>query len=185
MPVARTSDQFNADAVSSLPGPGWLRQQRLSAWERFSALSWPSEADEIWRYSRIGDLDLERYAPRAPDPAARTALDDLPAPLRHLVNAAGPEATVLVTHNGGLGRVIGPQPGLAVAPAGESPLGNGGEPPPALAGPRADIWTALNAAFVQVPWRVTVAPGADIAAPLVVLHWLEGDGCRPFPSPGG
>ena len=54
-------------------------------------------------------------------------------------------------------------------------------PRPALAGPEADVWTALNGAFAEVPWRVTVSPGVAVAAPLVVVHWLEGEGVAVFP----
>ena len=55
--------KFDAAIVGSLPGPQWLRQPRLAAWERFSEMELPSEAEEIRRYSRIGDLELARYAP--------------------------------------------------------------------------------------------------------------------------
>jgi Fe-S cluster assembly protein SufD len=38
---------------------------RAAAAERAGAAGWPSAKEEIWRYSRIGDLDLERFQPGA------------------------------------------------------------------------------------------------------------------------
>ena len=54
---------FTADASAALPGPAWLRARRVEAYERFAAAPLPTEAEEIWRYSRIGALDLDAFAP--------------------------------------------------------------------------------------------------------------------------
>jgi Fe-S cluster assembly protein SufD len=97
------------------------------------------------------------------------------------VEAAGPEATVVVSRNGGLGEVVGPQAGLEIGPAGSGPFWEASEPLPVLAGPQADLWAALNGALAEVPWRVRVAPGLAVSAPLVVVHWLEGEGAAVFP----
>ncbi|MGH9107611.1 MAG: SufB/SufD family protein [Acidimicrobiales bacterium] len=192
---------FDADAFVALPGPAWLREARRSSWELFARSPAPSESDEIWRYSRIDELDLERYAPC---PAAATealGLADLPANVRDLVSAAGPAATVLVSHNGGYGHVVRPQAGLEVHAVGGPPgrPNNGaadavpdgapatgpealtGELLPARAGPRADVWTAFNGAFARVRWTVRVAPGSALRAPLVVVHWLDHEGGAIFP----
>ncbi len=178
MPGPLTSE-FNADAVAALPGPAWLLDQRRSSWELFAGLDLPRESEEIWRYSRIEELDLSRYAPRSPGPVL--AVDQLPVPLQRLVEAAGPDATLVVSHNGGEGPLLRPQPGLEVVPIGHGPLLDGREPVTALAGPRADVWKAMNGAFVRAPWRVTVRAGAEVAAPLVVVHWLDEDGMAVFP----
>jgi Fe-S cluster assembly protein SufD len=184
VPVLTTS-KFNADTVAALTGPEWLRAQRLRAWDLFAASKMPSESEEIWRYSRIDDLDLERYAPCPSGETGEIGLDGLPGKLADLVSAAGPGATVLVSHNGGHGSVLHPQTGLAVEPAGEGPLGATvgavAGPAPALGGPRADVWTSMNEAFAQVTWRATVGPGVLVASPLVVVHWLDRDGAAIFP----
>jgi Fe-S cluster assembly protein SufD len=180
VPVPESSN-FNAQVVRSLPGPEWLRESRLASWEHFARSEMPRESEEIWRYSRIDELDLERYAPCPVGGAGRARVADLPAQLRGLVEAAGPDATVLVSRNGGAGEVVRPQPGLAVGPAPSGPFWQATEPLPVLAGPQADVWTALNGAFVEVPWRVKVAPGVAVGAPLVVVHWVEGAGAAVFP----
>lgn len=176
MPVPSNSE-FSADAVAALPGPAWLLDQRRASWELFAGLDLPTESEEIWRYSRIGDLDLSRYAPVQ----AEAKVSELPAPVQRLVDAAGPEATLVVSHNGAEAAVLRPQPGLEVQPVGYGPLAEGHEPLAAVSGPRADVWRAMNGAFVGAPWRVTVAKGALVAAPVVVVHWLDGEGAALFP----
>ncbi len=60
---------FTPDAVRvldpDLVGP--VLEQRLAAAERFAATELPTAEEEIWRYSRIGELDLERFGPAAVD----------------------------------------------------------------------------------------------------------------------
>ena len=41
----------------------WLDDLRSAASSAFGSADRPSEEDEVWRYSRIGDVDLERYSP--------------------------------------------------------------------------------------------------------------------------
>lgn len=52
---------FTPDAVRDLDR-GWPAL-RASAIERFAATALPSPDEEIWRYSRIDQLDLERFSP--------------------------------------------------------------------------------------------------------------------------
>ena len=139
----------------------------------------PSESEEIWRYSRIDELGPGRYAPCPIGATGEVDLGGLPGELQGLVAAAGPAATVLVSHNGGNGRVVRPQQGLEVVGGGPGPIGAG--PGLVVAGPPADVWSDLNMAFVVVPWRVTVAPGADIAGPVVVVHWMDCERTAVFP----
>ena len=52
---------------SQLGGPAWLQRRRAEAFERLAAVDGesgsvvPTTEPESWRYSRIGDLDLDRY----------------------------------------------------------------------------------------------------------------------------
>lgn len=55
---------FTPDAARVLGDP-W-QQLRLDAAERVAAASVPTTDEEMWRYSRIGELDLDRYAPSDP-----------------------------------------------------------------------------------------------------------------------
>lgn len=54
---------FSVDAVAALAGPEGLAQRRADAAERFAGAPLPSTDEEVWRYSRIDDLDLDRLQP--------------------------------------------------------------------------------------------------------------------------
>jgi Fe-S cluster assembly protein SufD len=52
--------EFTPDQARAVGGP--FAGERVAAAERAASMPWPTAAEEIWRYSRIGDLDLERFA---------------------------------------------------------------------------------------------------------------------------
>lgn len=90
---------FHPDAARALPGPSWLKAVRLAAAERAAAAPFPSAEEEIWRYSRIAELDLEAFTPGA----ARTTVE---APAGVTVEAAREGDAELV------GSVLGAAPDL-------------------------------------------------------------------------
>ena len=77
--IASERSPFTADAAVALPGPPWLRALRGAAAERALASPSPTEAEEIWRYSRIGELDLDRYVLAQPGLAAGVPPDAIAA----------------------------------------------------------------------------------------------------------
>ena len=60
--------RYTADAARAIDGPDGRRARRAAAAERMAAAPWPTTEEEIWRYSRIGELDLEQFEP-VPDVA--------------------------------------------------------------------------------------------------------------------
>jgi Fe-S cluster assembly protein SufD len=50
---------FSPDSARTLTLP--FAEHRVAAAERAAAMPWPTAAEEIWRYSRIGDLDLAAF----------------------------------------------------------------------------------------------------------------------------
>lgn len=52
---------FPVDSIAALPGAGWLADRRAAAAEGLAASELPSTDDDVWRYSRIDELDLARY----------------------------------------------------------------------------------------------------------------------------
>lgn len=52
---------FTPESARALDAP--FGDDRVAAAERAAAQPWPTPAEEIWRYSRIGDLDLEAFEP--------------------------------------------------------------------------------------------------------------------------
>jgi Fe-S cluster assembly protein SufD len=173
--------KFTAQAATALPGPGWLRDRRLAAFERFEAANLPTEAEEVWRYSRIDELDLDRFDPPPAEPAA--SLDPLPGPLRSLLDAVGPRAGVVVVRNGRIvlaelepglaerGVVVGSAAGV---PDAADLMGEASEPAP-------DAYVELATAFAADPVLVRVPAGLAVERPVVVLHWADAEGGATFP----
>jgi len=54
---------FTPDAVAALGGPEWASELRRAAAENLQGMSLPTTEEEVWRYSRIDELDLDRYRP--------------------------------------------------------------------------------------------------------------------------
>ena len=168
---------FTADDLGKLTGPDWLQARRLGALERFGAASLPSLDQEVWRYSRIEELDLDRYAPAAPSPAG------LPDELRPLLAAIGPTAAVVVVRNGTVVHLEVDEPlaakGLVVARLAD--VDADGASLGSVAGPAADAFGDLQAAFVADPVLVRVPAGLVVDRPVVVLNWTDTDGVAVFP----
>lgn len=127
--------------------------------------------DEVWRYSRIDRLDLDRFRP------AGTAAADAAVPpsdrIHALVDGLGPRGGLVVTIDGVLATLASTVDddllGLDRAadhPDGESLLG-------AVLGDAHDF-PLLNDAFAVDPVVVDVRPGAVIAAPVVIVHVVSG-----------
>ena len=61
---------FSPEAARAVDQP--FADQRAAAAERAAAADWPTPAEEIWRYSRVDELDLDRFAPAT----ATTTVED-------------------------------------------------------------------------------------------------------------
>ena len=56
---------FSVDATAGLPGSPALAGRRRAAAARFAETPLPTAEEEVWRYSRIDALDLDRFEPAA------------------------------------------------------------------------------------------------------------------------
>lgn len=163
---------FAPDAAA-LGGPDALRARRAAAAEAFAAADLPTTDEEVWRYSRIGDLDLDRYRPAPPPPAE---VPDAAAVVLALARGLASVGVVLVD-----GRLVAAEP-LGGAGADRVRVGEATDADVDLldaAGEPADVFGTLNDAFA-VPVVVRVPAGAAVD-PVVVVHWLTGDGTAAFP----
>lgn len=174
---------FTPDAAAALPGPEWLRARRVAAADRFASQPLPTEAEEIWRYSRISELDLGAFAPPAPTPADGDGVAGVPEALKPVLDAAGPVAGVVVVRNGRVTQTVVAPPwaerglvvgDVAAAADGDDLLG-------AVAPASTDAFTELNAAFLPGGVMVQVPAGLAVDEPVLVLHWFDGDGTAAFP----
>ncbi len=177
-------EHFTPEAARGLPGPDWLAARRAAAVERLGEVAWPTAAEEIWRYSRIGELDLSNYRPVPAEQMGEPG--DEPAPGGGPIAAeAGERAGLVVVRNGWVVhhaldadleargvRVCG----IATCEADEiaALLGTCSDASP-------DAFTVLHDAFLAGGAYVKVPRGVVVEKPIVVLHWSEGDGLASFP----
>ncbi len=177
-------EHFSPEAARGLPGPDWLVDRRVAAAERLVAVEWPTASEEIWRYSRIGELDLARFRPVPAEQMGEPG--DEPAPGGGPIAAeAGERSGLVVVRNG---RVV--HHALDPAARGEgrarlrhrhlraeeiaTSLGTCSDASP-------DAFTVLHDAFLAGGAFVKVPRGVVVDKPIVVLHWSEGDGLASFP----
>jgi len=165
------SPAFSSSAAGLLGGPEWLVARRQAAAVAFAAADRPDTAAEEWRYSRVGDLDLERYAPATEfGDAPMPRLDVEPAALIRCVNGrvmfveVDDELLERDVH-------IGP---LAEDAHGETRLGS-------VAADAGDYFTLLNDAFMDWPLLIDIPRGVVVDRPIVVTHHAAGDGGAAFP----
>jgi Fe-S cluster assembly protein SufD len=162
---------FTPEMARALPGPRWLTQQRVAAAERFASLALPTPSEESWRYSRIEELDLDRYRPASAD-----------GPGTFLAPTVERAATVRVLN----GTVVGidlhesyAAKGLVVAD-----IATLADPPAvlgAVASQSADAFTVLNDAFLTGATLVAVPDGMVVEHPIIIEHWVHGAGAASFP----
>jgi Fe-S cluster assembly protein SufD len=175
---------FTPEAARALGGPDWLVERRLAAVEQLDGITWPTDAEEIWRYSRIDELDLDRFRPPSHDELGEPGPE--PAPGGGPVAAeAGERAGLVVVRNGrvvhheldealaGKGVVVC---GLATCDEADvaDVLGSCSQASP-------DAFTVLHDAFLAGGAFIKVPAGVVVDKPIIVLHWSEGDGLATFP----
>ena len=175
---------FTVDAAGALGGPDWLNTRRLTAAEQLEDLVWPTDTEEIWRYSRVDQLDLERFRP--------LTAEELGAPEAIMAPGGGPFAAEVGAHAALVvvrdGRVVHRELSPELEAQGVTVGGIATADPRlvtpmlgAMSAETADAFTVLHdaflagGAFVHVPRRVVVE------LPIVILHWAEGDGLASFP----
>jgi Fe-S cluster assembly protein SufD len=170
--TATTRTAYTADAARALDGPDWLRARRVAAAERVAAQGMPSTDEEVWRYSRIDELDLDMFPP-APVPSAghgettavATAIFDAVGSLSRAVTLDGYAAN-----------------GFDVASSGAAFLGAADEASLGLvAGEGPDAFAMLNDAFAPSPLLIRVPPHTVVDAPIIIVHEASADGSASFP----
>jgi Fe-S cluster assembly protein SufD len=171
-----------ADALIAAPvGPEWLRARRAQAAKSFTDVELPTPEDEVWKYSRVDELDLAEFGP-----ASASEVTDRPVPVVPAAEAIDDRVATVVVRNG---RVLDVtvSPGataqglrvgrLADVDRTESLLGSAwGE-----SSYPSDAFTLLNDAGMVDPVVVSVPAGTVLDGPVVVVHITEGERVATFP----
>jgi Fe-S cluster assembly protein SufD len=175
---------FTADASRALGGPDWLAKRRAAAADALADLTWPTPAEEVWRYSVIDRFDPERYAPIPPEEIGARGVEPAPGG-GPLAAEVGDRSGLVVVRNG---RVMHHELDpmleakgvhvcdLATCTAGEALpwLGQASDASP-------DAFTVLHDAFLAGGAFIHVPAGVVVEKPIAVLHWSFGEGWASFP----
>ncbi|HEY3143762.1 MAG TPA: Fe-S cluster assembly protein SufD [Acidimicrobiales bacterium] len=165
--------KFISDAVArhNDGDSDWLRARRSAAAEALADAELPTTDEEVWRYSRIDELELDRFTP---------ALGG--AEVSPLADTFGAGAVVVV----GNGRIVDVQVDAGWSSKGvrigrlddrdedEALLGSALHEAP-------DPFTLLNAAGMADPILVQVPEGVELDRPVLVAHTVAGHGSAAFP----
>ncbi len=136
-----------ADATDALPGDTAVR---AAAAERAEAAGLPSPDAEEWRYSRIDELDLERFTPvtRAPDHEAEPVPEAEWAAVVTLVDGW---ATSVEVHDDAVTIETGDDPALGT-----------------VMGEAKDGLAEWSVALAPTPVTIRIRRGAAVAAPILI-----------------
>jgi Fe-S cluster assembly protein SufD len=156
-----TSD-FSTDFARRLPGPEWLTARRTAAAEAVGSIMLPSTDEEVWRYSRIADLDLDRFVPADGERPARIELQPPSAEYagRVVVVDGVLVSAELAPDVAASGVYVGR---LVDHPEAASLLGSVLDEP-------TDVFAQLNDAFLSDPVAVVIPPGVHVDRPIAVEH---------------
>jgi len=155
-----------------------MRERRAAALERFDDVGLPTEAEEIWRYSRISELDLDRY-----EPVTGNGETGIPQDVRSAVEDVGPHSGLVVMRNGRVAHA-GLDPDLAERGVEVGDLlatADGDDLLGSVAASSTDAFTDLSTAFVAGGALVRVPAGVTVEEPIVIVHWVDRDGAAVFP----
>jgi Fe-S cluster assembly protein SufD len=174
---------FTPDAARDIGGPDWLVERRVAAAQRLDGIEFPTPHEEIWRYSRIDEFDLGAYRP--------VPLERL-GPIGERAPGGGPWAAEAGERAGMAvvrdGRVVHCELDPALEAKGvrlcDLATCDDAQIRDALGRASAqseDAFTVLHDAFLAGGAFVSVPAGVVVDAPIVVLHWCEGDAEASFP----
>ena len=135
--------------------------------DRITALELPTTEPEEWRYSRIQELDLARFAAEAQRPPDGTS----PPSVEDITSAIGDVAAVVVLVDGYVCRSDVRHPKLTVT-VGER-LPNGPEPD--------DPFATLHDGAAPEPIVIDVPAGVAMEQPVLVFNWVSAPGTTSFP----
>ena len=175
---------FTVDAARALGGPEWLVARRVAAAERLGSIAWPTPQEEIWRYSRIDELDLDRFRPATAEELGAPGDERAPGGGPWAAEAGARAATIVVRDGRVVRHEIDPAleaKGLRVCDLAtcedelvQQSLGR-------ASSDTEDAFTVLHDAFLAGGAFVYVPDGVVVEQPIVVLHWSEGDNEASFP----
>jgi len=147
-----------------------LASRRTAAARRLEGAELPAVDEEVWRYSRVGELDPGRW--RTP-----ATVEDVPSAVDDLLASLAPLAGAVVVHDGTVvARRLEERfaaAGVFVGRASEHP--DGVDSLGVVIGDGPDVFTARNDALGAEPLLVLVPRGVVVDAPIAIIDWISAD----------
>jgi len=148
---------LSIDHAGAHGGPAWLEELRDKAQAELAACGLPDPSDEVWRYSPIGELELDRFS----------LADEAAAPSVKLPSSLAAGSAVFEIRAGRATEVTSTIPGVSVMPASTHP--EGAELVASISGVSESL-VALNMANLADPLIIDVSRGALVDIPIVLIH---------------
>lgn len=175
-----TAEAFAAHLTAQKSAPAWWLERKRAAYEKFAGLPLPKRTDEAWRFSTIGTLTLDGFAPadaKAPAAAAISAFTE--------VERSG---SLVFTNNTLTSRSVAREleaKGVIVTTLAEAAAKHADllkahfmAQPQKLG---SDKFAALHAAFLGDGAFIYVPKNVEVPGPILVSHLASGSGAAVFP----
>jgi Fe-S cluster assembly protein SufD len=163
-----------AFVLDDIGGPQWLQARRSDALARADHLPLPSVEAEEWRYSRIAELDLERYS-AAPSRSDGPGTVGIPTAVGGVLADVGPLSGIVVLLDG---RVIHSEvegepwdAGVRFGSSYDDAVGADAVLGEAVLAP-ADLFVAWNDALSVEPVVLDVPAGVTVTRPFAVVSYV-------------
>lgn len=177
--LSRESAAVGLEFSPSSAWPEWFRATQESAWQEYLATPMPTRRDESWRFGNLKAIDLTGFVPAGPVSSEG-----------RLINASEggePSAARLVFGNNALlHEQIGDlPPGVLVKPLDRAAIEDGTlvreyfmTQPVELGSHK---FAMLHKAMLRSGVLIHVPKNVEVALPIELFHWVEGENASVFP----
>jgi Fe-S cluster assembly protein SufD len=174
-----TAEAFAAHLATQASLPAWWLDRKRAAYAKFAALPMPKRTDESWRFSNIGTLTLDGFAPAAPADLKTevSALDVTGAAALTFVNNRVTARTAISAELADKGVIVAT---LAEAVVKHADLLKAHF----MAQPQklgSEKFAALHTAFISDGAFIHIPRGVTLDAPIVITHAASGTNSAVFP----
>jgi len=172
------------DWLQSRVEPELLASRRREAWADWLAEPMPTRRMEQWRYTDISDLDPEVFTPVGTTGSRARSQEDLPVPVRELLDSDRKRSAVFIQHNGAA-RHVRLDPDLAERGVVYAPIDEIAASHPEIlerflfrsdvAPGERKLW-ALHTAMLSGGYVLYVPKNVAIPHPVHALRYIDEDG---------
>jgi Fe-S cluster assembly protein SufD len=170
-----TAEAFAEHLATQKAAPAWWLDRKRTAYAKFAALPMPARTDETWRFSNIGTLTLDGFAPAA-----------ISNPKSEIAAPFGAPALTFVNNKGSASAASANLPKGVIVSTISAALNAHGDVLKAhfMAQPQklgSTKFAALHTAFVADGAFIYVPKGVELTEPIVITHAAAGQGTAIFP----